>query len=111
MKKNTNEKGQGFVEYMLILLLGAICIIVLFSFIGPALQKVFDQIGEQSTELSVGTYCPEGTEDCDGSESQLVVVYSPLVDGNLACLDTVSLNGAELNLYWCHKGNYDGKGD
>jgi pilus assembly protein Flp/PilA len=38
------EKGQGLVEYALILVLVAIVVIVILSLLGPAIGDVFSQI-------------------------------------------------------------------
>ncbi len=38
------EKGQGLVEYALILVLVAIVVIVILSLLGPAIGNVFSQI-------------------------------------------------------------------
>jgi pilus assembly protein Flp/PilA len=38
------EKGQGLVEYALILLLVAIVVIVILAFLGPAVGDMFSQI-------------------------------------------------------------------
>ena len=39
-----NQKGQGLVEYALILVLVAIVVIVILSLLGPAVGNVFSQI-------------------------------------------------------------------
>jgi pilus assembly protein Flp/PilA len=40
------EKGQGMVEYALILVLVAIVVIVILALLGPAIGDVFSQIME-----------------------------------------------------------------
>ena len=40
------EKGQGLVEYALILVLVAIVVIVILAMLGPAIGNVFSQIFE-----------------------------------------------------------------
>jgi pilus assembly protein Flp/PilA len=44
MFKKLQRKGQGLVEYALILVLVAIVIIVILSVLGPAIGNVFSQI-------------------------------------------------------------------
>jgi pilus assembly protein Flp/PilA len=44
MLKKMQKKGQGLVEYALILVLVAIVIIVILSVLGPAIGNVFSQI-------------------------------------------------------------------
>ena len=44
MFKQLQRKGQGLVEYALILVLVAIVIIVILSVLGPAIGNVFSQI-------------------------------------------------------------------
>jgi pilus assembly protein Flp/PilA len=44
MLKKMQMKGQGLVEYALILVLVAIVIIVILSVLGPAIGNVFSQI-------------------------------------------------------------------
>jgi pilus assembly protein Flp/PilA len=41
-----NEKGQGLVEYALILVLVAVVVIVILSLLGPAIGNVFSNIIE-----------------------------------------------------------------
>lgn len=41
-----NEKGQGLVEYALILVLVAVVVIVVLSLLGPAIGNVFSTILE-----------------------------------------------------------------
>jgi pilus assembly protein Flp/PilA len=38
------EKGQGLVEYALILVLIAVVVIVILALLGPAISQVFDSI-------------------------------------------------------------------
>ena len=38
------EKGQGLVEYALILVLIAVVVIVILALLGPAISEVFDSI-------------------------------------------------------------------
>ena len=40
------EKGQGLVEYALIIVLIAIVVIVAMQFLGPTIGNVFNNIGE-----------------------------------------------------------------
>ncbi len=40
----SNKRGQGLVEYALILVLVAIVVIVILSLLGPAVGNVFSQI-------------------------------------------------------------------
>jgi pilus assembly protein Flp/PilA len=44
MLKKLQKKGQGLVEYALILVLVAIVIIIILSVLGPAIGNVFSQI-------------------------------------------------------------------
>jgi pilus assembly protein Flp/PilA len=44
MFRKLQRKGQGLVEYALILVLVAIVIIVILSVLGPAIGNVFSQI-------------------------------------------------------------------
>jgi pilus assembly protein Flp/PilA len=44
MFKKMQKKGQGLVEYALILVLVAIVIIIILSVLGPAIGNVFSQI-------------------------------------------------------------------
>jgi len=44
MFKKLQRKGQGLVEYALILVLVAIVIIVILSVLGPAIGNVFSQV-------------------------------------------------------------------
>lgn len=39
------EKGQGLVEYALILVLIAVVVIVALQFLGPVIQNIFGDIG------------------------------------------------------------------
>jgi pilus assembly protein Flp/PilA len=39
-----NEKGQGLVEYALILVLVAVVVIVILSIMGPAIGNIFSNI-------------------------------------------------------------------
>jgi pilus assembly protein Flp/PilA len=41
------EKGQGLVEYALILVLVAVVVIVILALLGPAIGNVFSQIVNQ----------------------------------------------------------------
>ena len=36
-----NEKGQGFVEYALIMLLVALAVIIILALLGPAIGNIF----------------------------------------------------------------------
>jgi pilus assembly protein Flp/PilA len=40
------EKGQGLVEYALILVLVAVVVIVILSLLGPAIGKIFSNIAQ-----------------------------------------------------------------
>lgn len=40
-----SEKGQGLVEYALIIILIAMVVVLAMSFIGPAIGNVFNNIG------------------------------------------------------------------
>jgi len=44
MLRSMQKKGQGLVEYALILVLVAIVIIIILSVLGPAIGNVFSQI-------------------------------------------------------------------
>jgi pilus assembly protein Flp/PilA len=44
MFRKMQKKGQGLVEYALILVLVAIVIIIILSVLGPAIGNVFSQI-------------------------------------------------------------------
>jgi pilus assembly protein Flp/PilA len=44
MFKKMQKKGQGLVEYALILVLVAIVLIIILSVLGPAIGNVFSQI-------------------------------------------------------------------
>ncbi len=44
MFKKLQQKGQGLVEYALILVLVAIVIIIILAVLGPAIGNVFSQI-------------------------------------------------------------------
>jgi pilus assembly protein Flp/PilA len=44
MMKKLQKKGQGLVEYALILVLVAIVIIIILSVLGPAIGNVFSQV-------------------------------------------------------------------
>ncbi len=44
MVKRMQKKGQGLVEYALILVLVAIVIIIILSVLGPAIGNVFSQV-------------------------------------------------------------------
>jgi pilus assembly protein Flp/PilA len=44
MFRKSQKKGQGLVEYALILVLVAIVIIIILSVLGPAIGNVFSQI-------------------------------------------------------------------
>ncbi len=46
MLSYTHEKGQGLVEYALILVLVAVVVIVILSLLGPAIGNVFSKIVE-----------------------------------------------------------------
>jgi pilus assembly protein Flp/PilA len=41
---STLEKGQGFIEYALIMLLVALAVIVILAFLGPAIGNVYSNI-------------------------------------------------------------------
>jgi len=43
------EKGQGLVEYALIIVLIAIVVIVAMNFLGPTIGNVFNNIGDTLT--------------------------------------------------------------
>jgi pilus assembly protein Flp/PilA len=44
MFKKLQQKGQGLVEYALILVLVAIVIIIILAVLGPAIGNVFSQV-------------------------------------------------------------------
>ncbi|MGA2819461.1 MAG: Flp family type IVb pilin [Anaerolineales bacterium] len=44
MFKSIRQKGQGLVEYALILVLVAVVVIVILSLLGPAIGNVFSNI-------------------------------------------------------------------
>ncbi|NIM92243.1 MAG: pilus assembly protein [Anaerolineales bacterium] len=44
MLRSTYEKGQGLVEYALILVLVAVVVIVILALLGPAIGNVFSTI-------------------------------------------------------------------
>jgi pilus assembly protein Flp/PilA len=44
MLKRIRQKGQGLVEYALILVLVAVVVIVILSLLGPAIGNVFSNI-------------------------------------------------------------------
>ena len=46
------EKGQGLVEYALIITLIAIVVILAMNFLGPTIGNVFMEIGETMTTVS-----------------------------------------------------------
>jgi pilus assembly protein Flp/PilA len=46
MNINTNEEGQGLVEYALILVLVAIVVIAALSLLGTEINGIFGEIGE-----------------------------------------------------------------
>ena len=45
------EKGQGLVEYALIIVLIAIVVIVAMNFLAPTIGNVFSQIGDTLTTV------------------------------------------------------------
>jgi len=47
----TNEKGQGLVEYALIILVVALAVIVALNFLGPRIGNVFSEIGDTLTTV------------------------------------------------------------
>ncbi|MFC1974782.1 Flp family type IVb pilin [Chloroflexota bacterium] len=53
-KKSPDERGQGLVEYALILVLVAIVVIAILLLLGPTVGQVFSQV-----------VCSLGAEDCD----------------------------------------------
>ena len=46
MKFLPNEKGQGLVEYALILILVVVIIMVVLALLGPAINQVFENLME-----------------------------------------------------------------
>lgn len=44
MRKLPREKGQGFVEYTLILLLVALAVIAILALLGPALSNAYQNV-------------------------------------------------------------------
>ena len=48
---NKFEKGQGLVEYALILVLVAIVVIVALTFLGPTIANVFNKISSNLNAL------------------------------------------------------------
>jgi pilus assembly protein Flp/PilA len=52
-RRNKHEKGQGLVEYALILVLVAVVVIVVLAMLGPGIQKIMFQVslalGHQTT--------------------------------------------------------------
>lgn len=45
MNINTNEEGQGLVEYALILVLVAIVVIAALSLLGTEINEIFGEVG------------------------------------------------------------------
>ncbi|MDQ4076815.1 MAG: Flp family type IVb pilin [Chloroflexota bacterium] len=43
----THEKGQGLVEYALILVLIAIAVVAALTFLGSQVEAIFDYIGDE----------------------------------------------------------------
>ena len=58
------EKGQGLVEYALILVLVAIVVVVVMALLGPAIGKIFSQVntalGGGGDGGTIGAYCSYG---------------------------------------------------
>ena len=67
-KKDKQEKGQGLVEYALILVLVAIVVIAVLMLLGPIIGNVFSTI---NAELPGGASCAELIkQSCDsGADS------------------------------------------
>lgn len=63
---NNSEKGQGLVEYALILVLVSVVVIVVLALVGPAISDVFCEI---NTKL--GGTCEGGLDD-GGAEGSYV---------------------------------------
>lgn len=47
-----NEKGQGLVEYALILVLVAVVVIVILALLGPSIGEIFSDIVDQLNTAS-----------------------------------------------------------
>lgn len=48
-----DEKGQGMVEYGLIIALIAVVVIAIFIFLGPALKRIFTKgVGDQAVDTA-----------------------------------------------------------
>ncbi|MBU1109342.1 MAG: Flp family type IVb pilin [Candidatus Riflebacteria bacterium] len=72
MKNFKNRRGQGLVEYALILVLVAVVIVAILTLMGPQIAEIFNSINEKienSTGETGGTYPatePVGNSDLPG---------------------------------------------
>ncbi len=62
VKSSSAERGQGLVEYALILVLVAVVVIVILALLGPSIRTVFAQVNcEFNTECKV---CKADANQC-----------------------------------------------
>lgn len=77
-KQNKNEKGQGLVEYALILVLVAIVVIVAATALGPQISSVFERT---NNALSGAGGAPNFSELCAVYGSGTTLYYHQMEDG------------------------------
>ena len=65
MRRSKKEKGQGLVEYALILVLVSIVVIATLMIMGPVIGNVFSEIN--SSLSGVGVNSDTGGDDEDGT--------------------------------------------
>jgi pilus assembly protein Flp/PilA len=86
--KKKNQKGQGLVEYALILVLVAIVVIAALMFLGPIIGNVFSKVNNSLSGLTscsqgeINQFCADGgfasgTEIVCGSGEVPVVMTCP----------------------------------
>lgn len=95
--RKMSEKGQGMVEYALILVLTAVVVVVVLYLIGPSVGNIFSNILERSVEegdaslVMYGKYCNEAETTC--------IDYQEATDSKeVVCPGTVLVNDESLFL-------------
>ena len=92
--KSSNEKGQGLVEYALILVLVAIVVIAVLLVLGPAVSQVYCEV---ATGLQPGVCGPISKITPDRQNASLVKVTVEVSETTEVSCTMVSGNGSVSN--------------
>ena len=95
--KKKNQKGQGLVEYALILVLVAIVVIAALLILGPIIGEVFSSVNSSLSSVGMGSevIVPPTAVVCTPGSASIVHIHP----GHPNCVILMNQNNCSINNY------------